>query len=146
MIGNVNAVSGWNICIAEDESSDVGFKISFIDFEESFLLTDKYSANRGKGNRRFMAHEFFKNDDDFNNRLNTTEDEHRLILKDNFRDYFSYESDIFALGYLLKEELGLIDSRYHNLLVRMCMNEPSERPTGSDIMDELVSYLPKNGI
>lgn len=121
-----------NICIIKEE--DV-FKLSFIDFEEAYLEGE---TPYGFGTAGYTPPECFKISKNHLNQLLLRERGQKVwlnSLKDNFKEFFTYEADCYAIGCILNQLL--INTHFYGEIeaqISIFMHEdPSCRPKKEDL-------------
>jgi len=128
-------IKSLNICVQETGSTEKPFIVKFIDFEEAFDENNPCTA--GHGTPDYMAPEFFKTQEDYENQYENREISERTYFNTLLPDYqeqFSKASDIYALGAVLLDDLPLQEGSNLEIFAQnMCASDWKDRPSGTEI-------------
>lgn len=129
-----------NICIQRVHGKWV---VEWIDWEESFLLD--HPTQTGKGTPGFLAPEFFKSHEGFEQQLIFRAESESCFfaaLKGDFRRAFTQSTDLYALGCTLHAMCLAQDSVYVEFAYALCAYSPINRPDGARIQHFLNTSMP----
>jgi len=127
-----------NICIRQKHKNTDDFIVTFIDFEQAFLITDSIDCKHGLGTPGYLAPELFKTIHDYNNQTAYIDNQVRDMLHPEYSKLFSVETDIYALSCVLLFDLNLQkDSSFYHLAKAMHDTDPKQRPSVDNIKQSL---------